>query len=198
MELVLRVSYNGYYITFPRLGRGFDSLHPLKIMIEERATISDILKTKKIIENLGAVLKGEYVFKDKIFINAGDADGFLRMRIYSKNNWDTKDVVLLKLAPKSSGHANIFFRQEFETEREADEFVLNNFPEFIYSFEYSKTGSQYNLGETIIFIEDIEEIGPSVEIEASSKQELESLFSKINAGEKIESVFRKMRSVKLK
>ncbi len=26
---MLRVLYNGYYVTFPRLKRGFDSLHPL-------------------------------------------------------------------------------------------------------------------------------------------------------------------------
>ena len=169
-------------------------------MIQERAIISDIQKTKQMVENLGAVFNGDYIFKDKIFIsgNKNDSNYFLRIRIYLKNNWPTKNVVLIKVESKSSGQINIFFRQEFDAEQDAVNFIKQNFSDFKYAFEYSREGWLYDLGKTRIFIENIEELKPSIEIEAGSEEEIQSLFGKLGAGKKIESVFQEIRRIKYK
>lgn len=175
-------------------------------MIEGRAIISGIENTRKKVEQLGAAFKGEYIFKDVIFILKQDdfnlSDDFLRMRVYSKNNWSTKNVVLVRKQTefKSTGKINkIILKEEFDTEKEALDFVQENLSsEFKREFEFSRTGWQYQLANHRIFIEDVEGFKPSIEIEAETEDELKSLFDKIGILEKInESMPKIMRRIKI-
>src|SRR3990167_7481771 len=129
-------------------------------MIEGRATISGIEDTRKQVEQFGAIFKGEYIFKDVIFIPKKDdfnlSDDFLRMRIYSKTNWPTKNIVLVRKQTefKSTGKIDkIILKEEFDTEKEAVNFVETNLSsEFERRFEFSRIGWQYQLENHRIFI----------------------------------------------
>ncbi|MFH1036951.1 MAG: hypothetical protein V1756_02755 [Patescibacteria group bacterium] len=159
-------------------------------MIEERYTISDVLEAKSVIESLGAVFSGDYVYKDEFFVDRNDKEIFLKLRIYSKNNWDTKGVILISKSSESKS-----FRQEFETKEEGVAFIKKNFPEFEYLLEVSRIGSQYDLDKMRIFVEDIEKIGSSIEIEAPSEIEINLLLDKINVGKRVISLFQKIQNL---
>lgn len=174
-------------------------------MIEGRAIISGIEDTRKKVEQLGATFKGEYIFKDVIFIPKKDdfnlSDDFLRMRVYSKTNWPTKNVVLVRKQTefKSTGKIDkIILKKEFDTENEALNFVEESLSsEFIMGFEFSRTGWQYQLENHRIFIENVEDFKPSIEIEAETEEELKSLFDKFDIIEIInESMPEIMRRIK--
>lgn len=155
-------------------------------MIESRAIISNIKETKEKIEKLGGVFKNDYAFKDIIFIpkdNGIDLSGnFLRLRILSKNNWPTKNAILIKKRTefKKIGKTDdVAFRKEFDTEKESLDFIKNEVPEFKFGFDYSREGWEYELEGHRVFIEDIKGFKPSIEIEADSEVELKELLNKI-------------------
>jgi len=174
-------------------------------MIECRAIISGIEETKKKVGQLGAIFKGEYIFKDVIFIPKKNvfnlSDDFLRMRVYTKTNWPTKNIVLVRKQTefKSTGKIDkVVLKEEFNTEEEVLDFINKNLAsEFKRGFEFSRIGWQYQLENYRIFIEDIEGFKLSVEIEAETEEELKSLFDKLNIIEKVnESISEIMRCIK--
>ncbi|HTW96558.1 MAG TPA: hypothetical protein VMD74_02780, partial [Candidatus Methylomirabilis sp.] len=70
--------------------------------------------------------------------------------------------------------------------------------EFKQGFEFSRQGWQYDFGSTRIFLEDIENFKPMIEVETETEQELESLFAKIGIVKKItESMPEIMRRIKM-
>ncbi len=175
-------------------------------MIEGRAIISSIEDARKKVEQLGAIWKGEYIFKDIIFIPKKDnfnlSDDFLRIRVYSKTNWPTKSFVLVRKQTefKSVGKIDkVILKEEFDSEEKAIDFVKNNLSsEFKKGFKFSRIGWQYQLENLRIFIEDIEGYKPSIEIEAETEEELKLLFDKLNIIEKVnESIAEIMRQIKL-
>lgn len=162
-------------------------------MIEGRALIADIEQTREKLAELGAVFNSNYAFKDIIFVpkrkSYNLSDDFLRVRVYIKNNWPTKKVVLVRKQSKfrEVGKTDtITLKNEFDTEREAFDFVSAKLGgEFERGFEYEREGWQYDLGKHRVFVEDIKGFKPSMEIEADSGGEIESLFTKIGIVEKI-------------
>jgi adenylate cyclase class IV len=173
-------------------------------MAESRAIISDINGTRKKIEQLGAIYKGEYVFKDVIFIpqkaDFNLNDDFLRLRIYTKNNWPTKNFVLVrKQRSELPKIGSSVFKKEFAAEKEALEFIDKEFSsEFKRGFEFSRTGWQYNLDNDHLFVEAVENFKPMIEIETESEQKLKLLFDKIGIVEKLtESMPEIMRRIKM-
>lgn len=162
-------------------------------MIGQRATILNIEQTRKKLLELGAVFDDEYACKDIIFVPKKEeynlSDDFLRARVYSKNNWSTKKVVLVRKQTEFTQHGKIdhvILRKEFDTEHEAFDFVTKELGnEFVYGFEFEREGWEYKLGHHNIFIEDIKEYQPSIEIETDSKDDLVILFEKIGVGEKV-------------
>ena len=69
-------------------------------MIEKRATIKSIKEAKEKVEAFGSKYIANYVFTDIIFIiKKGDYNlnnDFIRMRVYTKNDWPTKRIVLVR------------------------------------------------------------------------------------------------------
>jgi len=162
-------------------------------MIEGRAIISNIQETKQRVKSLGGDFKSSYAFKDIIFVpkkkNYNLSDDFLRVRVISKNNWPTKNVVLVRKQTEFKDIRkvdNIILKKEFDTESEALDFIKKELSaEFEYGFEYSREGWEYKLESRRIFIEDIENLKPSIEIEADSEENLQRLFDKIGVVEKL-------------
>lgn len=162
-------------------------------MIEGRALISDIEQTRKKLTDMGAVLNSNYAFKDIIFVpkkaNYNLSEDFLRVRVYTKNNWPTKKAVLVRKQTefKEIGKIdNIILKKEFDTEQEATDFIAAELgTEFERGFDYEREGWQYDFGKHRIFVEDIKGYKPSIEIEADSEEEIETLFDKIGIIEKI-------------
>src|SRR3989344_7238059 len=103
-------------------------------MVEGRALIENIEKAKASVENLGGQFKGNYIFKDIIFVPRKKIynlnEDFLRIRSYVKTNWLTKNVVLVrkKTEWKKQGTLDkIILKREFDTEKEAFSFIEENF-----------------------------------------------------------------------
>ena len=162
-------------------------------MIEGRALILNIKQTRKKLTDMGAVFKGNYVFKDIIFTpkktNYNLSEEFLRVRVYAINNWSTKKAVLVRKQiefKKTEKIDNIILKKEFDTEQEAIDFITAKLgTEFERSLEYEREGWQYDFGKHRTFVEDIKGYKPSIEIEANSEEEIETLFDKIGIIEKI-------------
>ena len=155
-------------------------------MIEIRGIIKDIKETRRKVEELGGELRSNYEFKDVIFsedINNNLKKDFLRLRIYSKNNWPTKDFVLVrkKTEFKEVGKiSNKILKKEFDNKKDSINYIKENFPGFKKTIEYSREGWQYQLNKNKIFIENIKEYKPSIEIEAENKKELKTLLKKFD------------------
>jgi hypothetical protein len=138
----------------------------LLYMIEARSFVSEIDTTRKILEENGAVFKGEYVLKDKIYSSYNPEkeldDEFLRLRIYQKNIWPQKDVIVaVKIhEQKEIGVDTVVpLKKEFDTEEEAESFVDENLlNQYKYEFEFTRTGWQYSLGEDEIDLERVDDL----------------------------------------
>jgi len=162
-------------------------------MIEGRAIISNIEETKKRVESLSGSFKSSYAFKDIIFVpkkkNYNLSDDLLRVRVISKNNWPTKNVILVRKQTefKNLGKIDkVILKKEFDAENEALDFIKKGLSaEFEYGFEYSREGWEYQLENHRVFIENIENLKPSIEIEADSEEDLQRLFDKIGIVKKL-------------
>lgn len=175
-------------------------------MIEGRAIISSIEDTKAQIEKLGGVFNSNYAFKDVIFVpkkaTYNLSDDFLRARVYLKTNWPTKKVVLIRKQTefKKVGKAdNIILRKEFDTEQDTLTYIQQELgSEFEYGFEYSREGWQYDLTKSRVFIENIEGLKPSVEIETDNEEQLQTIFDKLRPIERLgDSVPELVRKTKM-
>ncbi len=172
-------------------------------MIEARGTIKNIKDTKEKIEKLGGKLLSNYKFKDIIFSEKKDSNlskDFLRLRVYVKNNWPTKDFVLVrkKTEFKETGKlSKTILKKEFDNEQNSIEYIKNNFPKYKKIVEYSREGWQYQLDKNRIFVENIEGYKPSIEIESENESGLKRVLDEVNILESLkEPVPEIMRKLK--
>lgn len=148
-------------------------------MLEARAFLPEIELAKKILEEKGALFKGEYICRDIIFEstdhNINLEDKFLRLRINEKNIWDEKNVIvsIKQTKKKEIGKESIIpLRKEFDTEKEGRGYITKNFTnEFTESFEFTRTGWQYDLGEDQVDLERVANLENCYTIEIKSKTE---------------------------
>jgi adenylate cyclase class IV len=162
-------------------------------MIEARATIKDIKETQKKIEQLGGIFKNYYSFTDIVFIpKIGEINlnkEFVRLRILKVNNWPTKDIILIHKKTnwkKTSKIDNVIFKKEFDVIEDAVNFIKRHFQNKLKkSFEYFREGWEYHLGNKRIFVEDIKNFKPTVEIEAENEKELDNIFKKLEVIERL-------------
>jgi len=161
-------------------------------MIEGRAVVDDLERVKARIISLGAKFKGDYAFKDIIFVpkkeDSNLSNDFVRVRVYSLTNWNQKNVVLVRKKAEFLDKVKtdkVLLKKEFDTAEEAFDFISKELPEFSKGFEFSRKGWEYYLDDAKIYLEDIKEWKFSVEIEAKSKDKIDELFSKIKVLERI-------------
>lgn len=151
-------------------------------MIEKRAKIKDLNETKLSISKLGGVFLGQYAFTDKVTFNA---NGIQKLRYISRNNRPGKRYILIVKNGKE-----ILSRVEFEKEE--------NVPKFENFIEYSRIGFEYKLDNLKIFVEEIDCLGLSIEIESSDEKEIDDLLDKIDVVEIFEkSVSELIRDIKV-
>lgn len=147
-------------------------------MFEARAFVLDIETAKKVLEDNHAIYKGEYRCRDLIFLPIGQVgseyvgDKFLRLRIYEKNIWNKKRVVVAikKTEKKEVGKSSIIYIcKEFDSEIEARRYIQDSFGnDFTFDFEFTRTGWQYDLGDDQIDLEKVEDIENCYTIEVKS------------------------------
>lgn len=156
-------------------------------MIEARSFVSEIDTTRQILEENGAVFKGEYVLTDKIYSSynppKGLDDEFLRVRTHHKDIWGNPYVlVAVKIhEQKEIGVDTVVpLKKGFETEEDALAFVEENLlNQYKYEYEFNRTGWQYTLGEDEIDLERVDDLKDlyTVEFKSSTIEGLKHLES---------------------
>jgi hypothetical protein len=136
-------------------------------MIEKRAKIKDLNESKLVISRLGGVFLGQYAFTDKVTFNA---NGVQKLRYVSRNNKPSKSHILII----KSGN-EVLSRVEFD-----DEMDVPKFENFI---EFSRVGYEYKFDDMKIFIEEIDDLGISVEIEGDDENKIDGLLDKMDVVE---------------
>ncbi|MEK7148170.1 MAG: hypothetical protein AAB758_02630 [Patescibacteria group bacterium] len=145
-------------------------------MLEARSFVENFDKAKKILEDIKAVYKGEYIIHDIVFSSTDKSktltDELLRLRVISKNIWNEKNVILVikNTEVKEVGKSyTVPLKMQFDTEAEARKYIDENLlDKFEYCYEFGRTGWQYDIGEDQLDLEDIEGL---LSIEAKSKTE---------------------------
>ena len=156
-------------------------------MIEARSFVSEIETTRKILEENGAIFKGEYVLSDKIYSSynppKGLDDEFLRLRTYHKNIWLQKDIIVaVKIHDqKEIGVDTVVpLKKEFDSLEEAEKFIEENLlDQYKYEYEFTRTGWQYSLGEDEIDLERVDDLKDfyTVEFKSDTVEGLRNLES---------------------
>ena len=144
-------------------------------MLEARSFVESFDKAKKILEQIKAVYKGEYVIHDVIYASKDKSkslvDELMRLRLVSKNIWNEKPVVLAvkNTEVKEVGKkASVSLKMQFDTEVEAKKYIEENLlDKFEYCYEFGRTGWQYDVAEGQVDLEDIEGL---LSIEVKSKE----------------------------
>lgn len=165
-------------------------------MFDARTFSLELDKARTLLEQLGAVYKGEYVIRDVIFASK-DPDVsldqlFLRLRVIPKNIWDEEPVIVaikgteLRAIGKLS-HTS--FKKGFADETEARRFITENFKDsfelsYDHSFEFTRTGWQYDLGSDQVDLEDIEG-HHSIEFKSPTEEGLGKLLNTFGVTEVI-------------
>lgn len=145
------------------------------------------------IEKLNLIKKSEFAFYDLIYQNkngANIAKDTLKVRVYQKNEWKTKDVLLIrKTAPIINGSKEdkVLLRKEFDTEKEAIDFINANFDnEYEYKFKLEKNGLEYSNDDLRVWVEEIKDIGISIEIGSENQEKIENAIQLFDIKERLE------------
>ena len=154
---------------------------PLPVQNHEvRAFIFNIEKTKLTLSLLNAEFKGEYEFKDYIYYPQDREfdlnKEFVRLRAYQKTQWDQKAVELSHKIKSDQGLSGSFkFKKQFNTTEEADTFLSD----YRFAFSYHRKGFEYELDDIRIFLEDVQDLPPSIELVSPSKKNIDQLLDKL-------------------
>lgn len=152
---------------------------------------SDFLIYSRIIienDNLDAILsklnlnkKSEFAFYDLVYLNKNGAnitEDTLKIRVYQKNEWDNKNVIVIrKTAPIVNGmkEDNILLHQQFDTEKEALDFVEQTLSsQYEYKFKLEKSGIEYINEQLHVWVENIKDIGISIEFGSMDAELIEN------------------------
>lgn len=155
-----------------------------------------ILKSKEnLLENLkklGAIKKHDFAFYDLVYLNRDGSsitDDTLKVRVYKHNEWNSKAVLVIrKKAEVVDGvkEDKFLVREEFDTESEALKFVDENFKDsFDYQFKLEKSGEEYQNEDLRICVEDIKDMGISIEFGSESQDRIEEAIALFDVKERL-------------
>jgi adenylate cyclase class IV len=159
-------------------------------ILEARGKIKNIDDARNTAKKIGGIFKGYYSATDIIFkTNKTDSEeGVIYLRIFKINSRQTKNYVFThKIAEWSDNIKTdkIIIKSTFNTMEETFDFMTEHYgDELKKDYEYSREGWEYSLGKNGIFIERIDTLGPSLEIEAENKNDLENLFRLFEVSER--------------
>lgn len=155
--------------------------------------ITDSIDLDEIIRKLNLEKKSDFAFYDLIYLNKNGksiTEDTLKIRVYQKNEWNTNNVLVIrKCAPVVNGvkEDKVLLREEFSTEEEAIDFVNQNFSNnYEYSFKLEKVGIEYANADLRIWIENIKDIGISIEFGSNDEQIIEEAITLFNVLERLD------------
>lgn len=155
-----------------------------------------ILKSKEnLLENLkklGAIKKHDFAFFDLVYLNRDGSsitDDTLKVRVYKHNEWNSKAVLVIrKKAEVVDGvkEDKFLVREEFDTESKALKFVNENFKDsFDYQFKLEKSGEEYQNEDLRIWVEDIKDMGISIEFGSELQDKIEEAIALFDVKERL-------------
>jgi adenylate cyclase class IV len=177
------------------------------MLIEKRGMIKhNIEEATGKLEAIGALFRGHYFFDDIIFLpKFGKTDlakEVLRLRILQIKNWETKDVLLDHKMYEGKGDdrmAKIVLHQEFDNQAEAFDFIKGyQNGRFQQAFDFFREGWEYHLGDSRIFLEQVEYLGPTVEILTDDEEHLHKIVHELGIGRILTDPLPKILSKKYK
>ena len=134
--------------------------------IEIRAIIHDSLKTRAALLHEQAIYQGDYAFNDYIYSNQDSRgslnDEFFRVREYKISRWKHKPVVAIHKVRNPQGESHkILCKEEYDTLTQAEQQIP---PSFSKKCSFFRQGWEYHIENIRIFVEEIDELPPSVSI----------------------------------
>ena len=153
-------------------------------MTEIRLSCESIQAMQAQLDEMEANYKNPYSFTDWMYqpLDAPCFDydrEFVRLREYHETHWDQLPLLLTHKVRKGSASPR-FAPMEFETIDEAKAIAEENYS---LDFHFRRQGYEYEWNGVRIFLEDIEGLGPSIELIGSDKS-LDELRSQLSLGEK--------------
>ena len=137
--------------------------------------------------------KSDFAFYDLIYANKNGTsitEDTLKIRVYQKNEWNTKDVLVIRkcaVLTEGSKEDKVLLKEEFDTETEAIEFVEKHFGnDYAFSFKLEKNGSEYVNDNLRIWYENITGLGASVEFESASQDVIENAIQLFPVSERLQ------------
>lgn len=149
--------------------------------MEIRGIIDDSENVCLALVNEHATYNGDYAFTDHIYSNykySNLNDEFIRIREYQITKWKQKAVVVVhKIRDLQEGNHQSLFKEECDSIEEAERFIP---ADFYKKFSFSRRGWEYCLGSMHIYIEEIDTLGSSIEVIGSLREEILTLFNRLN------------------
>lgn len=154
------------------------SIYSNEQKIEKRAFISNLNNAIEILIINNATVKSHYSFKESIYKNEQSKGEYYRIREYYKNSWKQKKfTVTHKSALKENSRANSLHYEEFDYLFNAENSIAK---EFQFQFSFKRSGTELKLGQSLIYVEDIDFLPPTVEIVTQSHKEINFIFKILN------------------
>lgn len=159
-------------------------------IFEARGKIKDIEDARNTAEKIGGIFKGYYHNVDVIFKpkKVDPEKGVVALRIFDINNRETESYIITHKIAEWSGKIKtdkIILKNRFDTMAEVLDFMIDHYGNDLKDhYQYSREGWEYHLEKGDIFIENIEGLGPTIEIEADNTDDLENLFKLFDVTER--------------
>ncbi len=162
-------------------------------MFYSRVLLKNETEIKKYLQDNHYQKVCEFSFYDLIYINKNGnsiTDDTLKIRVYYHNEWKNKNVlVILKKAIFTNGQKEdrVLLRKEFDMPESAIKYVEENYEEqYTFAFKLEKSGVQYLTGTVTIWLEDIVDLGTSIEIGSENVEAIDSIIQQLDIVEKLD------------
>ncbi len=156
-----------------------------------RIIVNDI-DINNIITKLELTKKSEFAFYDLIYLNRNGAsltEDTLKIRVYQKNEWNSKNVLVIQktvLLEKGAKKDKVLLKEEFDTEQEAKDFVKLHFSrQYEYKFSLEKDGIEYENEHLKVWVENIKDLGISIEFGSLENKYIEKAIAIFDVKERL-------------
>jgi len=161
-------------------------------MIYSRIIVNNVDNLHEILDKLNLSKKSEFAFCDLVYLNKNGAsitEDTLKIRVYQKTEWDNKNVLVIrKTAPVIDRvkEDKVLLREEFDLVEDAIKYVDSNLSDiYEYRFKLEKSGVEYSNNNLRVWVEDIKDIGISIEFGSEKSDIIESAILLFNVKERL-------------
>lgn len=148
--------------------------------MELRARIGSIQETHRLLEELGGKKLNEYAFEDRVYFLQGETSlekGYVRIR--SPPGYDNSQRFQITKKITHQGQRLETYRSFSSTLELAKAKIQGHWNACIIA----RKGTQYQLGNGLLYVEEIEEYGNSIEAIYPSEMEAREWLHQLNATE---------------